>query len=632
MTNITSQLLPSANPSGSDLSNALSLDGPNPLNTFNDLVASVLSFSGATATASLSNHQFIQANLPCASCGMFSVLTYLLGVYVKYLPEQNGGFEISFGKEGSYFDPNRGENWWRYYFEEVKPNTEVVATPIKQFDPFEYGDLAHFAESSITRAQAYEIVDKHFKVLPEIRKEVDDFAAKNFAGQGKIISVHFRGTDKACASGCEAPRIGYEEILNEIQEYIDKESLQQFKIFVASDEQTFIDAIQKKFPDKVVTSNAHRSTTDTPLHLDSTRDPYQTGKEALIDSLLLSRGDVLFRTSSNLSLWSTYFNPNIPVFPLSERHAKISTPPDPLRFEINPIVSSSLSGGTGNQMFMIATATAHALDIGGTAKFQNVPLDHVGVSPIFSRVERFTDSQQQPNIEILEQNFQYVDLPKKLYRSSHLNGFFFSWKYFHHRRKEILELFKPTPEIQHHLETKYKDLLKQDTVAVHVRRGDYKTFGGADEKRLLCVLTDDTEYYDKAMKYFDKENQHFVIFSDDIEYVKNMPAFKDLKHVTFIEGQQAHEDLYLISMCKHQIMANSTFSWWAAYLRKHPNAKVTYPINAFWGPATVKYYKDGGAPGSWGHRDSLLQSAFHPNGFCVAGPDYFPMDHWIKVD
>lgn len=301
-----------------------------------------------------------------------------------------------------------------------------------------------------------------------------------------------------------------------------------------------------------------------------------------------------------------------------------------------PVISAAPSGGTGNWMFIIAATISRALDVGGQAVFVKRAVDHVGQSPIFDRISYFEGPSFWTS-RLKERNFQYVDPASYSPNSLHLSGQFFSAKYFDHHRKEILETFAPSPELKADLEAKYSEILKKETIAVHIRRGDYKTFSFQGE-RAMCDLAEETNYYDKAIAHFLKsmKEPHFVIFSDDPAYVQRMPVLQKLQaespgQITFISNSKAHEDLYLMSMCKHQVMANSTFSWWAAYLRKHPNAQVIYPMNAFWGPGVTKIAKSWWlASQFWGTK--LVPEGFHPNGVCSRGPDYFPMEGWIKLD
>lgn len=98
---------------------------------------------------------------------------------------------------------------------------------------------------------------------------------------------------------------------------------ENIKIFIASDEEMFVQFMTDEFGDLIFyNQNVMRSKDNTPIHLKK-NSPYDNGKNALIDSVLLSRGSVLIRTSSNLSLWSTFFNPDIPVIALNERNRPI---------------------------------------------------------------------------------------------------------------------------------------------------------------------------------------------------------------------------------------------------------------------------------------------------------------------
>ena len=90
-----------------------------------------------------------------------------------------------------------------------------------------------------------------------------------------------------------------------------------WQIFAATDESYFLEALQKAFPGRVIAYEATRSKDAVGVHF-SREDPYRIGEEALLDALLLSRCNVLIRTSSNLSLWSTYFSPELPTILLNQ--------------------------------------------------------------------------------------------------------------------------------------------------------------------------------------------------------------------------------------------------------------------------------------------------------------------------
>jgi hypothetical protein len=169
--------------------------------------------------------------------------------------------------------------------------------------------------------EAYMLIQKHIQIKPHVTKRVEDFVNANF-GNCFVIGLHYRGTDKIV----HAPRVAYEEVIKVVQTKVASlaQSLaQEYKIFVATDEQAFIDFIMTAFPGKICyQTDVIRSTDDKPLHVNAKMNRYKLGEDALTDCLLLSKTDFLIRTSSNLSLWSTYFNPTIPVLELNQRYKK----------------------------------------------------------------------------------------------------------------------------------------------------------------------------------------------------------------------------------------------------------------------------------------------------------------------
>lgn len=98
-------------------------------------------------------------------------------------------------------------------------------------------------------------------------------------------------------------------------------------------------------------------------------------------------------------------------------------------------------------------------------------------------------------------------------------------------------------------------------------------------------------YYVRAMALFPGEN--FVVFSDDIEWCKQQEMFKGC---SFAEGGTEIEDMNLMASCKHNIIANSSFSWWAAWLNPNPGKTVIAPKQWFSNPEDEKYI---GIPSSW---------------------------------
>lgn len=104
-------------------------------------------------------------------------------------------------------------------------------------------------------------------------------------------------------------------------------------------------------------------------------------------------------------------------------------------------------------------------------------------------------------------------------------------------------------------------------VAVHFRRTDYL---------VMASLNLDDSYYRRALDIFDKDEYQFVIFSDDIEACRKMAVLDGLDTV-FMEGHPAAVDMYLMTRCDGAIIANSTFSFWGAFLNENPEKIVVCP-------------------------------------------------------
>lgn len=258
-----------------------------------------------------------------ANAGMGSGFHYVLEMFRNYERRKYGAIKLDFAK-GTYFDENQGleTNWWNYYFMPV----DINAGNRKCLDHavsnnFDYMRLATNAFGGfmtqstdgigISRKEAHHLFNKYFKLKPEIQSDIEYFFNTHLKGN-YIISVHYRGTDKKT----ESTRIPYDEMINRIRDYIYANNLIKFKIFLATDEQAFADRLQEEF-DNVAMTDAKRSTDGGSLHpsahATSFADPFKRGREALIDCLLLAKGDTLIRTSSMLSLFSTYVNPDMPV-------------------------------------------------------------------------------------------------------------------------------------------------------------------------------------------------------------------------------------------------------------------------------------------------------------------------------
>lgn len=164
----------------------------------------------------------------------------------------------------------------------------------------------------------------------------------------------------------------------------------------------------------------------------------------------------------------------------------------------------------------------------------------------------------------------------------YLNGFFQSEKNFSEIRPTLLQEFQLKPEF---ITDKIKEFENQiieknsqddsSGISIHIRRGDYAENQSAREHHGLCPIS----YYRDAIEFMvgSVSNPHFFIFTDDPQWVKENLKIND-PH-TFVSGNSLSgpQEMHLMSKCDHNIIANSSFSWWGAWLNQNPTKNVIAP-------------------------------------------------------
>ena len=235
-----------------------------------------------------------------------------------------------------------------------------------------------------------------------------------------------------------------------------------------------------------------------------------------------------------------------------------------------PYVTCPLHGQLGNQMHEIATTLAYAWDHKMVPLFPDLKNKNYNLFMNYERIFFRLDASPLPR-PILhtfeqDQNFEKIEIPVK--QDLCLKGYFQTWEYFHHHRDKILDVFSPRFEELNLIKSKHADLLSHPcTVGVHVR-----TFNKEWSKVFPFVGLD---YYARAMSLFPSETL-FVVFSDRINWCKHH-FLKFSEKIIFIEMQDHIEDFILMSMLKHNIIGNSSYSWWAGYLNRNANKIVIAP-------------------------------------------------------
>jgi hypothetical protein len=235
------------------------------------------------------------------------------------------------------------------------------------------------------------------------------------------------------------------------------------------------------------------------------------------------------------------------------------------------MITCFLQGGLGNQMFQISNAISESRKYGVECKFK---------SESYTPMQAYQPSKYASNI------FRNIDLSmtEEEYKDSFiLNGYFQSVDYFKEIQEEVKEIFSPSFDFLNKIYQLYPELSYNDTLSIHIRRGDYLTISDT-----LPVV--DISYINKAIETMGDSNKVFI-FSDDKAWAK-----ENLNNENFIvvEGLDDYEELWMMSLCKNNIISNSTFSWWGSFLNKNSDKKVIAP--SLWtgpnGPNLDKIYLD----------------------------------------
>lgn len=268
-----------------------------------------------------------------------------------------------------------------------------------------------------------------------------------------------------------------------------------------------------------------------------------------------------------------------------------------------------LNGGLGNQLFQYAAGRSLAIrhgvelvidtsafkDLNGNGEdiFRPFGLQHF--SPV-ARIANAADltpfqrSKWSKAFDLLcislgitrkgmyfrEPYFHYFKNWKKLPDGVYLDGYWQSEKYFETIRSFLLkELSMPNSLSVATVDTA-QNIRSSNSVSIHVRRGDYLSIPKNKELYAVCGI----EYYNQAIQQVKSfvNDPVFFVFSDDPNWCRENLKLQDLVVVVDHNvGDNSYQDLYLMSLCKHNIIANSSFSWWGAWLNDHPEKKVFAP-------------------------------------------------------
>jgi hypothetical protein len=272
---------------------------------------------------------------PDGNAGFCALMTYALNE-VRLALGNDWLPVVNYDRESCWLfhDPERGENVWEYYFEPVYEVSyaqvaDLLArggldpTEIHSYDPrrvmeWHHTDpdrLATFWATDVPEDPAAWIAAKRelgrryvgdfIRVKPYITAKVDDFVERRMKGH-YVFGAHVRGTDFAYAEPT-AP----EDYMRAIERLANEKGLPDFRVFLATDQQQFVDLFGSEYGERLLTYDALRSSDDTAPFRLAVQSPYKKGEDVLIDTLLMSRSDHLLKCAAAGGEYALWFNPTL---------------------------------------------------------------------------------------------------------------------------------------------------------------------------------------------------------------------------------------------------------------------------------------------------------------------------------
>jgi Glycosyl transferase family 11 len=289
----------------------------------------------------------------------------------------------------------------------------------------------------------------------------------------------------------------------------------------------------------------------------------------------------------------------------------------------SPLIIARLNGGLGNQMFQFAAVRAVALRTGATLKLDTsaFPRDKlrsydlgdynlVESVAIASDAELAQCEQKKPRglavigkalglpklgvsgaaiPAIREAHFHYDPALMAAQPPAYVVGYWQSERYFADAADQIRRDFTPREPLEPE-NAAVADVISHSTaVSLHVRRGDYVSDAKTQAVHGVCGL----DYYARAMALVEAQlrgpgagkhaaGPHYIVFSDDPDWTRaNLTSTHPMSFVTCNPPNRGYRDIQLMSLCQHHIIANSSFSWWGAWLNGRPDKLVVAPRQWF---------------------------------------------------
>lgn len=275
------------------------------------------------------------------------------------------------------------------------------------------------------------------------------------------------------------------------------------------------------------------------------------------------------------------------------------------------MIIMNLLGGLGNQMFQYAAGRALStwigqplrLDVSGFSNYKlhnGFELSRLFAGPMelatLEEMKQLLGWRAAPKIRqqllrqrfallrgkrfVVEPHFHYWAGVDRLTSNVYLSGYWQSEKYFKNIEHRIRADFVFKQPMSGGNQNIADSISQCNAISLHVRRGDYIQNTNTPTMHAACSL----DYYRLAIKKISREIKQpvFFVFSDDIDWVKtNLKIDFPCQYVDQNHGAESYNDMRLMSLCRHHIIANSSFSWWGAWLNQRMDKIVIYPKKWF---------------------------------------------------
>lgn len=258
----------------------------------------------------------------------------------------------------------------------------------------------------------------------------------------------------------------------------------------------------------------------------------------------------------------------------------------------------NLIGGLGNQLFQYALGYVICKENGQnllvdttgfqTYKVRNLELDKFNLELNYAPIELIEKLNKKTFFHktlFKEKNFTFNRKMLKIKGNAYIKGYWQTEKYFEKYKNDIRKIFtfKDFSFIKNH--NLLEEIKSTNSVSINLRLCEYVKNPEIAKIHYVCK----ENYYKNAIEYINQtiENSKFFVFSDDIEMAKEFLP-KDTEY-TYCNTANWQEDLFFMQNAKHNIVANSSFSWWAAWLNQNPQKIVLAPNEWFTKAAKINY-------------------------------------------